>query len=104
MTRKEKTSVKAKVKAKAGTPRQEDMPEEVAEPDADNGRDRIVARPDGYHWLTPDGKQEFGPFETVEQAREDMDAADERGAGAGHHLAGGRARDRHCRMAGSRDR
>ena len=82
MTRKEKTSVKAKVtakvKAKAGTPRKEDMPEEVMEPEADNGRDRIVVRPDGYHWLTPDGKQEFGPFETVELAREDMDAADER--------------------------
>jgi hypothetical protein len=84
MTHKEKPSVKAKakakarIKAKAGTPRKEDMPEEVMEPEADNGRDRIVARPDGYHWLAPDGKQEFGPFETVELARADMDAADER--------------------------
>ena len=77
-----KTSVKAKVRAKAGTPRKEDVPEveteEVIEPDADNGRDRIVARPDGYHWLALNGRQEFGPFETVEQARADMDAADER--------------------------
>lgn len=70
--------VKTKVKAKAGTPRKEDVPDEAMEPEADNGRDRIVARPDGYHWLAPDGKQEFGPFETVELARADMDAADER--------------------------
>lgn len=37
---------------------------------------RIVARPDGYHWLAQDGKQEFGPFETLEQAQQDLDAAD----------------------------
>jgi hypothetical protein len=72
------TKETAQVKTKAGTLRRAGVPEEVTEPDADNGRDRIVARPDGYHWLTPDGKQEFGPFETVELAREDMDAADER--------------------------
>ena len=70
--------VKARVRAKAGTPRGDDAPEEGTEPDADNGRDRIVARPDGYHWLASDGRQEFGPFETVELARADMDAADER--------------------------
>jgi len=73
-----KVRTKVKAKAKAGTPHQQEMPEEAAESDAGNGRDRIVARPDGYHWLTPDGKQEFGPFETVEQAWEDMDAANER--------------------------
>lgn len=38
----------------------------------------IVARPDGYHWLTPDDKQEFGPFETIEQAQADIEAIDER--------------------------
>lgn len=78
MTRKANINVKTNVKARAGTPRKKDMPEEVTEPESDNGRDRIVARPDGYHWLAPDGKQEFGPFETVEQARADMDAADDR--------------------------
>ena len=36
----------------------------------------IVARPDGYHWLAQDGRQEFGPFETLELAQQDMDAAD----------------------------
>lgn len=39
---------------------------------------RIVQRPDGFHWIALDGQQEFGPFETLEQARADMvDAADE---------------------------
>lgn len=55
----------------------EDAPEalpEAAEPAEEAGR--IVARPDGYHWLAQDGKQEFGPFETLEQAQQDMDAAD----------------------------
>ncbi len=35
----------------------------------DDGPGEIVARPDGYHWTAPDGTQEFGPFETLEQAQ-----------------------------------
>ena len=38
----------------------------------------IVSRPDGYHWIAPDGRQEFGPFETLEQALSDRDAYEER--------------------------
>jgi hypothetical protein len=46
----------------------------------DAGRGRIVARPDGYHWTAPDGKREFGPFETLEAAQAEMEAgADEAG-------------------------
>ncbi|MDO8772441.1 MAG: hypothetical protein Q7K57_27815 [Burkholderiaceae bacterium] len=62
----------------AGAPRSKDAPEGLLpEPgDVDEAPDRIVARPDGYHWLAQDGKQEFGPFETVELAQQDMDAAD----------------------------
>lgn len=30
---------------------------------------RIVSRPDGYHWLTADGKREIGPFATFEEAQ-----------------------------------
>jgi hypothetical protein len=53
-----------------------DAPEEPSEPtDPAEERGRIVARPDGYHWLAQDGKQEFGPFETLELAQQDMDAA-----------------------------
>jgi hypothetical protein len=29
----------------------------------------IVLRPDGYHWIPPDGRQDFGPFPTLEEAR-----------------------------------
>lgn len=37
----------------------------------------IVARPDGHHWIAPDGKQDFGPFETLERARAYRDVAEE---------------------------
>ena len=35
----------------------------------------IVYRPDGYHWIAPDGRQEFGPFETRADAMADRDEA-----------------------------
>jgi len=35
---------------------------------------RIISRPDGYHWLTVDGKREIGPFTTYEEAEFDMRA------------------------------
>ena len=38
---------------------------------------QIVTRPDGYHWQAPDGKNEFGPFATLELALADMMAAAE---------------------------
>lgn len=48
---------------------------------------RIVQRPDGYHWIALDGRQEFGPFETLEQATADMlDAADESALQPGESL------------------
>lgn len=55
----------------------QDAPEGVSEADElPEQTGRIVARPDGYHWLAHDGKQEFGPFQTLELAQQDMDAAD----------------------------
>ena len=36
---------------------------------------QVMMRPDGYHWQTADGKQEFGPFETMEAAVADMEMA-----------------------------
>lgn len=54
-----------------------DAPEELSgATDLGEEAGRIVARPDGYHWLAQDGKQEFGPFETLELAQQDMEAAD----------------------------
>jgi hypothetical protein len=38
---------------------------------------RLVERKDGYYWLAADGKREFGPFETLEEALADMEVADE---------------------------
>ena len=45
--------------------------------DVDRAEDPVVARPDGFYWVASDGRQEFGPFDTVELARADMGAADE---------------------------
>jgi hypothetical protein len=51
------------------------------------GRESVVHRPDGFHWIAPDGRQEFGPFETLEQALADMvDAADENAPEPGEAL------------------
>ncbi len=42
---------------------------------ADERLARIVEHPDGYYWLAFDGHQEFGPFDNVDDALADMDAA-----------------------------
>lgn len=46
----------------------------------------IVMRPDGYYWQAPDGKQDVGPFATLEAARADRDAADDRAPEPGETL------------------
>lgn len=38
---------------------------------------QIMLRPDGYYWLAPDGRQQFGPFESRELALADMSVSDE---------------------------
>lgn len=55
-----------------------DMAPQAAPQAVEDDAGRIVVRPDGYHWIALDDHQEFGPFETLEQARADMNAADER--------------------------
>jgi hypothetical protein len=35
----------------------------------------VVLHPDGYYWLAPDGHQQFGPFASVQEALDDMNAA-----------------------------
>jgi hypothetical protein len=39
--------------------------------EADDGA--LVEHPDGWHWIAPDGHQQFGPFETRAQAVFDRD-------------------------------
>lgn len=46
----------------------------------------LVHRPDGYHWQTADGKQEFGPFATLEAALADMQSAAEEGSEVGESI------------------
>ena len=52
----------------------------AAVPPADDTEDerllRIRQRPDGYHWLDAEGRQEFGPYESLEDALADMDDAE----------------------------
>ena len=53
----------------------------VINADEDDVTDRplgeIVHRPDGYHWIAPDGRQEFGPFSSRAEAIADRDEANE---------------------------
>lgn len=34
----------------------------------------IVERPDGFYWISPEGPEEYGPFESLEAARAERDA------------------------------
>ncbi len=62
---------------KAPAPR---VPEELETGEEDfameNPVAQVVMRPDGYHWVAPDGRQEFGPFHSLELALADMAEAD----------------------------
>lgn len=53
---------------------------------AESGAESIVLRPDGYYWRAPDGKQEFGPFESLALARADRESADEEAPEPGETL------------------
>ncbi|MFT3954196.1 MAG: hypothetical protein QM722_07310 [Piscinibacter sp.] len=46
----------------------------------------VVRHPDGYYWLAADGHQQFGPFATLQEALEDMNAAGEDGIEPGETL------------------
>ena len=48
----------------------EHAPETEAEGD-------FVEHPDGWYWAAPDGRQQFGPFETLSLARADRDRAND---------------------------
>lgn len=47
---------------------------------------RVVERPDGYYWQSPDGKHEHGPFKTYLAAQEDMRVFDEDSLEVGESL------------------
>jgi len=52
----------------------------------DSSQDAILLKPDGYYWLAPDGRQEFGPFESLELALADMNAGDDEAPEPGETL------------------
>jgi len=57
-----------------------DTPQAVPPADEDAQDERLLRvreRPDGYHWIDVEGRQEFGPFESLEEALADMDGDSE---------------------------
>jgi hypothetical protein len=57
-------------------------------PEAQAREGRVVERPDGFHWVAADERQEFGPYATREDALASMGEAyeDDEGAEAGESL------------------
>ncbi len=55
------------------------MKQNIPQTPADYDRTRIVERPDGFYWQARDGGRESGPFVTLLDAVQDMQA-DEEGA------------------------
>jgi hypothetical protein len=51
------------------------IPPTPATSSSDNGS--IVEHPDGWYWQAPDGRQEFGPFDTWASTRADRDRGQE---------------------------
>src|SRR4051812_48196315 len=47
---------------------------------------QVMHRPDGYYWQTPDGKQEYGPFETLESALAHLESSAEEASEPGETL------------------
>lgn len=52
--------------------RLEPDPPDLAGDAVDEQLQRVVQRPDGFHWIASDGHQEFGPFATLDDALADM--------------------------------
>ena len=53
------------------------MRQPIPETIPDFDRTRIVERPDGFYWQAKTGGRESGPFATLVEAVEDMQAGDE---------------------------
>jgi len=63
------------------------MTKVIPETPPDYDRTRIVERPNGFYWQSKDGGREFGPFATLLEAVQDMDAGGEGTAEPGETLA-----------------
>ena len=47
---------------------------------------RVFERPDGFYWQAKDGRREYGPFETLIAAIQDMDVLDDESQEPGESL------------------
>ena len=54
------------------------MTQVIPETSPDYDRTRIVERPNGYYWQPKDGGREYGPFATMLEAVQDMEAGESR--------------------------
>lgn len=50
------------------------MTQMIPQTPPDDDRTRIVERPDGFYWQTKDGGRDAGPFATLLEALQDMQA------------------------------
>lgn len=50
------------------------MAQAIPETAPDYDRTRIVERPDGFYWQAKEGGREYGPFATLIEAVQDMEA------------------------------
>ena len=63
------------------------MTQVIPETPPDYDRTRIVERPDGFYWQAKEGGREFGPFATLLEAVQDMEAGGEGAPEEGETLA-----------------
>ena len=54
---------------------------------AEFDRTRLIERPDGFYWKAKGEPREYGPFATLVEAVNDMQAADDRAPEPGETLA-----------------
>jgi hypothetical protein len=50
------------------------MPRVIPETPPDYDRTRVLERPDGWYWMDKDSGREYGPFQTLLEAVQDMEA------------------------------
>ena len=62
------------------------MTQKIPETPADYDRTRIVERPDGVYWQDKESGREYGPFATLLEAVQDMEADGEAASEPGETL------------------
>lgn len=53
------------------------MTQVIPQTPPDFDQSRLIERPDGFYWQSRDGRQEVGPFATLIEAVQDMQARDD---------------------------